>query len=92
MKMKRLTAMVSSAAMVFSLLAGLTVGTKAEAAVTSEFPTTNGLYVTSWIDFDWNGDLQKAEVTETPCWSTGMATRIIITLNRTECPIFTRKG
>lgn len=62
MKMKRFTAMVSSAVMVFSLLAGLTIGTKAEAAVTSELPTTNGLYMTTCIVRNWNEELQKDEL------------------------------
>lgn len=59
MKLKKFTAMVSSAVMVFSLLAGLTVAKESKAEVVSELPTVTGLYMTDDFAWDWeNGTVR----------------------------------
>ncbi len=59
MKMKKFTAMVSSAVMVFSLLAGISIAPKSIAAVTSELQKEPGLYVSEYVPWEWDDEAKK---------------------------------
>ena len=54
MRLKRLTALISSAVMVFSLLGGIGPAKVAQAEVTSELPMADGIYVTAYVPYDWD--------------------------------------